>query len=433
MMKSILELWQQEEFTGMKPGLQRIKKFLRSAGSPEKGLSVVHIAGTNGKGSVAKIIAGAVTASGLKTALYTSPHLVSITERIQFDGNNISEKELYRLASKYYKKARTFKLTFFEFITGLAFLYFKKKKPDIAVLETGLGGRFDATNVFQKTVVSVITDIDYDHSRVLGNTLGEIAREKAGIIKQGCPVVTGVARPQARSIIRHEARLKNAPLIEFGTDFSYKQGQINWIDKLQSFFYNSRVRPGEFKISLLGEHQSKNASLALAALETISGRGFDINFQQVKNDLKEVKWPGRFDIRKIVLSGRRKTLIIDGAHNPSAVKAFIKTLKISPFIKGKPALLFAVMKDKDYAAIIKDLSEVFKKVVLLSLNTKRELFQGTSKSIWSKYIGKQNVTVSSSMKDALLALDERVVVVTGSLYLAGKALKYLVQSEKKDA
>ena len=429
-MKSLLDHWQKEEFTGMKPGLGRIKNFLRSAGNPERELKVVHIAGTNGKGSVAKIIASALTASGLRTALYTSPHLVSLTERIQIDGKNISEKELYRLAAKFYGKARAYKLTFFEFITGLAFLYFDERCPDVAVLETGLGGRFDATNVFPNPVVSVITDIDFDHAHILGNTLRKIAWEKAGIVKAFCPVVSGAERPETKIVIRKEAALKNAPLVEFGRDFNYKQGHINWNNNIQSFFYNSRVSPGEFQISLLGEHQSKNAALALAALETISGRGFDIDFKSVKRTLKNIKWPARFDIRKIGAAGKPKTLIIDGAHNPSAVKALLKTLKQSPFIKAKPALMFAVMRDKDYPAIIKELSKVFKKVVLMPLNSKRELSQEVLMSVWNKYLAKQDVTVSSSIKNTLLALKEKAVVVTGSLYLAGKMLTYLGQLEK---
>ena len=414
----------------MKPGLGRIRNFLRSTGDPQKGLKVVHIAGTNGKGSVARIIASALSASGFKTALYTSPHLVSLTERIEIDGKKIPAKELYRLAARYYRKARTSGLTFFEFITGLAFLYFKKQKPDIAVLETGLGGRFDATNVFKESVVTVITDIDIEHASVLGKTLMKIAREKAGIIKAGCPVVSGAVLPEARSVVRKEARLKGSPLIEYGTDFRYKQGKTNWTDKLQSFFYKSRFSSGDFQISLLGEHQSKNASLALAALETIYGRGFAVNFKKIKKVLKEIEWPGRFDIRTITIAGKPKTLIIDGAHNPSAIRTFLKALRKSPFIKARPPLIFTVMRDKDHHSIIKELSKVFSKVILTPLNSRRELSKEILKSTWRKYLKEQNVLVSNSIKKTLLDLKERAAVVTGSLYLAGETLKYLAQSEK---
>jgi len=422
-MQAALRLWQKKEFTGMKPGLERIRRFLEKDGNPQRAFKVVHVAGTNGKGSVSKLISSGLTASGYKTGLYISPHLVSMSERIQIDAKPIAEKELYRLASLAYSRAKRFKLTFFEFITAIALIYFREQGVDVAVLETGLGGRFDATNVFEEPLVSVITEISFDHKEILGNSLEKIAKEKAGIIKENCPVILAPQGPGARSIIKREACRKKARLLEYGKDFESKLKKIDWNKKFQQLIYKSRHIRDSFSISLLGAHQTKNAALALAALETVSGRGFPVNFDRVKAALKKASWPGRFDVRKIGAGAKKKILILDGAHNPSAVEALVGTLRKSPWNKERKALIFAVMKDKNYSQIIKVLSPLFKSVTLIELNLRRAMSTNALASIWSKYLDRKHIAVSSSVGKAIRAIKEKVIVATGSLYLVGKILK----------
>ncbi|MCX5782522.1 MAG: bifunctional folylpolyglutamate synthase/dihydrofolate synthase [Elusimicrobia bacterium] len=428
-----LDLWQKNEYLKMKPGLERIKIFLQRIGSPQKSLNIVHVAGTNGKGSVSKMIASVLSASGYKTALYTSPHLVNIYERIEIDGNSIDEDDLNRLAKRYYKLAKKAGLTFFEFITAVAIVYFKENKVDIAVLETGLGGRFDATNIFEKPLVNVITEIGYEHTEILGNTIEKIAKEKAGIIQECCPVVSGVENSQAKNIIKGVAKTKNAPLIQLNKDFKYKINKIDWKNKVQKVFYKSKYLKENVSLSLLGEHQAKNCSIALAALEVISKNGFKINFKKASKILNKVHWPGRFDIRKMKFEDKVKTLILDGAHNPSAIKAFVKTFISSPWGNEKVAVLFNVMKDKDYKSMVKILLPIVKKVILLPTGLKREISINKLSSLWKKYIGKRNVINLESLKDVLCKLkDENIFLVCGSLFLVGKLMKEIKLLEKEN-
>ncbi len=433
-MKSIfLDLWQENEYLKMKPGLERIEILFQETGSPQKSLKIVHVAGTNGKGSVSKMIASGLSASGYKTALYTSPHLVNICERIEIDGNPIDEDELNGLAKRYYKSAKKAGLTFFEFITAIAVIYFKEKKVDVAVLETGLGGRFDATNVFNKPLVSVITEIGYEHTEVLGKTIKKIAKEKAGIIKDRCPVVSGVEGSQAKNIVKAIAETKNAPLIQLNKDFKYKISKIDWKNKVQKIFYISRYLSENVSLSLLGEHQAKNCSLALAALEVIARQGFKIDFKKTRFIFENIYWPGRFDIRKIKFEGKEKTLILDGAHNPSAIKAFVKTFGSSPWGKRKSAVLFNVMKDRDYKSMARMLLPIVRNVILMPIGLKREITINKLSSLWEKYIGKKAVVNLKSLKDVLCKFrDENIFLVCGSLFLVGKLLKEIRLLEKKN-
>ena len=280
------------EKLGIVLGLDSVRWILSLIGDPQDSFRTVHIAGTNGKGSVASMIASTLRVAGYKTGAYTSPHLISFTERITVDGEPIPESEVVRLTRLI--KARTDEqdrdraFTFFDFTTALAFEYFKNQGVDAAIVEVGLGGRLDSTNVV-RPVVSVITNIALDHQEYLGNTIQEIAREKAGIIKEAIPVVTG-ATGDALDVIR-DAVAHKARLYTLGEDFEFKKtGEQTMSYKGIGLSFD------DLSISLRGDHQFFNASLALCTLEVLSNKGFAIDERSIRQGLSTTKWPGRLEL-----------------------------------------------------------------------------------------------------------------------------------------
>lgn len=417
---SNLVLWQKKEYVNMKPGLSRIRRFLKTVGNPQDSFPCVHIAGTNGKGSTAKIISAILENSGYKTALYISPHLVRINERIQINSKPISNAELDSLTKRYFGAAHKYALSFFEFITAIAFIYFAQKKIDIAVIETGLGGRFDATNVASMPLVSVITDVDFDHKEILGNKLGKIAFEKAGIIKHKCSIISGVQRRAAENVIKKISRVRNCRLYEIGSDFDYRLLGINWKLGFQIFKYLEKGLAHEFKLSLLGKHQAKNCSIAIKAARELQDSGYNIDWARAKKALSNLRWNGRFEI----IRKRNKTIILDGAHNPGAIRRFMDTLKQSPWGKNKQTFIFGVLKDKNYKLMIKILAEIAKRVILSPINSSRALSSEMLSQCWRKYLSEDNIEVAHSLKEAFeKTKNEKVVIITGSLYLSGEVLK----------
>jgi dihydrofolate synthase/folylpolyglutamate synthase len=413
-----LVLWQKQEYTGMKPGLERIKRFLKSAGNPQNTFRCVHVAGTNGKGSTAKIISAVLSESGYKTGLFISPHLIDITERIQINSRNIPKRELNLLSRRYLRQARQNKLTFFEFITALAFIYFKKNRIDAAVLETGLGGRFDATNVIKEPLACVITDIDFDHQAILGNTLSRIANEKAGIIKRGCPVISGVRGCEAARVVKRVSRLVNAELYEYGKDFNCASRKVDWLRGRQKFRYNGIKSSFDAELSLLGFHQLRNCGLALAVVELMGMRGFHIGRSRIRKALKSILWPGRFEVRK--------TIVLDGAHNPGAARNFTETWNKSPFRSKKAVLIFGMLQDKSIKEVIKLLPKNIDKVVLTKVDSPRAETTENLAGMWKKYIPAENIIMADSLKAALdMTSKEELTLITGSLYLVGNALKLI--------
>ncbi|MBI3351440.1 MAG: bifunctional folylpolyglutamate synthase/dihydrofolate synthase [Nitrospirae bacterium] len=323
---------------GMKLGLSSMFELLSNLNNPHQNLKTIHVGGTNGKGSTCSTLAACLQVSGYKVGLYTSPHLIDFSERVVVNSIPIAQKDVIRLTRSIMNSMKHTP-TFFEFTTAMAFLYFLEQQADIAVIEVGLGGRLDSTNVLTP-LVSVITNIDYDHQEYLGSTLFEIGNEKAGIIKKGVPVVSGVSQPGVRDLISRTAASLNAPVFRLGSDFSFKSLTSA---QFQSFFDYKGINRSFSNLStpLLGEHQKANVSLALAALELILEKGFKVTEEHLREGIQKVDWPGRIEIIK-----EKPLMILDGAHNPAGARVlaeFLRGLNSS----GNKYLILGIMKDKD--------------------------------------------------------------------------------------
>lgn len=408
-----LSQWQKAEYTGMKPGLERMQRFLRYLGNPERSVPAVHVAGTNGKGSVCAMIAESLNQAGYLSGLYTSPHLVRLNERIRMSGQSISGHALNALTKDIEAAARRHHLTFFEFMTAAAFMYFAARKADIMVLETGLGGRFDATNVIAKPLASVITSISLDHQAVLGSTLARIAAEKAGIIKNKCQVLCGARNATAARVIREHARRKSAPLLQIGFDFDCS-------DRKDGYLYSERGQSLRLEPGLGAAYQKDNIALACSALLNIRPAYPRLTDSVVAGGIAATRWPGRFDVREV----QGRTVVLDGAHNPAAAEALIHSWR-QAFGPGKKAsLIFGVLRDKDYGRMIKTLKPVARRVTVIPLDSPRSLGVEAAAKKW-KMAGIVEVGVSKNLKDALksVMMHGESVLVTGSLFTVAEALK----------
>ncbi|TRZ99588.1 MAG: bifunctional folylpolyglutamate synthase/dihydrofolate synthase [Nitrospiraceae bacterium] len=340
---------------GIKPGLTRTRVLLGSLGDPHRSFRSIHVGGTNGKGSTAAMIASVLGSRGYRVGLYTSPHLIDFTERIQVNGRVISSDRVGALTEKI-RQASDACLseppTFFEATTVLAFAYFAEAGVDCAVIEVGLGGRFDATNVLMP-LVSVITTIGMDHQEYLGTTPESIAFEKAGIIKQGVPVVAGRLASESLSVIRRTAAEREAACVALGEDFDARG------EAPEQFSYGGlRRRYDSLSCSLPGRHQMDNAACALAALELAEARGLAVGEEAVREGLRVVRWPGRLE-----LVSRRPDVWLDGAHNPQAAEAlaaYLTTLssRCGPAAPGCLILVVGMMRDKDRKGVLSRLAFV---------------------------------------------------------------------------
>ncbi|MDR3048386.1 MAG: bifunctional folylpolyglutamate synthase/dihydrofolate synthase [Elusimicrobiota bacterium] len=407
------------EYENMKPGLSRIRKFLKALGNPQNKLQYIHIAGTNGKGSTASYLANMLQQNGYKTALYSSPHLIDITERIKVNGQNIGKKSFAILFKKYFHFAKKYKLSFFEYITGLTFIFFEKQKADIVVLEAGLGGRFDATNIIAKPLICIITTISLDHTALLGKTIKKISFEKSGIIKKGAQTIVGALSKDALNEIYKKAK----PYI-YNKDFK-ASGRFIAAD-FQKFNYQSAdgVFIKNIKLQMSGAHQIQNACLAICAINLLRGKGFIINENKIKKALFDTKIPARFDERILRIKNKKLKIIIDGAHNEEAVKAFINQWKDRKYNSNNALFIFAMMKDKDYKNAISLLAPIMSKVVCPQLKSKRACAPKILRKELLKFLPQSSVLEAASVKDALnnVKNTDRVIAI-GSLYLAGEILE----------
>jgi len=341
--------------------LRRMDELLARLDNPHLKARTVHIAGTKGKGSVAAMVASALTASGYITGLYTSPHLHTFNERIRVDDRLISNEELVALVDRLKpeveavnEKATYGQLTTFEIITALGFVYFEQKGVDLQVIEVGLGGRLDATNVVQPEIC-IITSISFDHTEVLGNTLVEIATEKAGIIKPNSIVITSPQADEVDKIIEKACLDCQAELVRVGSDVTWRGTGFDYSQ--QSLQVQGKLGSYELSIPLLGQHQLNNAATAVAALEILAGKGFHISVGSIANGLAKVDWPGRLQ----VLS-RRPLVVVDGAHNTDSARKLKQSLE-QYFDFDKAVLIIGVSSDKDIAGIISELVPLFDEVI----------------------------------------------------------------------
>ncbi|MGD0230470.1 MAG: folylpolyglutamate synthase/dihydrofolate synthase family protein [Syntrophorhabdales bacterium] len=401
---------------GMVFGLDNITWLLSLIGNPQDSLKTVHVAGTNGKGSVASMVSQTLRTAGYSTGIYTSPHLISFTERIAAGGEAISEEEVVELTQFMKERideadaARRF--TFFDFTTALAFEYFKRKAVDIAVVEVGLGGRLDSTNVI-RPLVTVITNVDFDHQDYLGTTIEEIAREKAGVVKDHVPVVTG-AKGAALEIIKAEAAART-DLFVLGHDFTYKKkdDQVMWYRGIRRTF-------DDLSISLRGDHQFFNAALALCTLELLDPTGFSVKEHSVRKALASMEWPGRLEL---IRRPGDPLVLLDGAHNPQGVGALASYLR-THYVTRKKILVFGVMKDKDFGVMLKELIPVVQQTIL----TKPEIGRAALPADLVEYA--PSALVTASVKDAVarafkMAGEHDLIIITGSFYTLGEAKRLL--------
>ena len=389
--------------------LERVAQALSLFDNPQGRFKVCHIAGTNGKGSTAAMVHSVLSAEGYRVGLYTSPHLSAFTERIRIGKRRITQAAVTRLVREIAERMRraALSLTFFEFATVMAFLHFARQGVEAAVVEVGLGGRLDATNVVQPSA-TVITTIARDHERFLGSRLASIAREKGGIIKPGAPLVCGALPPAAKRVINGLARSGGVTVLHWGRDYSVSSRGAS------SFDYRGREWSLEgVELSLCGGYQRHNAGVALASLETLR-TVLPVRERSVRAGLSSVAWPGRFEL----LPGR-PAVILDGAHNHGAVKALVKEIR-SRFGQGKVRLLFGSMTDKDWPAMLAALSEVSGEVVLTRAPTGRGADPRSLLSAVPRGLPARTVDDPVAAISRLVARRRNdPILVAGSLYLVG--------------
>lgn len=410
-----------KEYESMTPGLLRIKEFLSVFKNPQDKIKVIHIAGTNGKGSCAAFIAEILKVSGYKVGLYTSPDLGDIKERIKINGRNIEQNVFEKYLQKYLKKALDCKLSYFEYLTALSFIYFEKQKVDIAIIETGLGGRFDATNIIKNPLICIITSISKDHQEILGNTLEKIAFEKSGIIKKSSKVVCGKLQKKASDVIRNKSK---SNIVRFYQK-DFKALNVKMSLNGQSFDYISKsLHLKNLREKLLGKHQIINACVAICAVQFLLKNGFvKINSRNIRNGLENTFWKARFEIKKVKINNKSLTIIIDGAHNEEGLKAFVDTYKQLGFAKSKKVFIFGSMKEKNYKLMVRKIAPFAKKVVLPKINNNRSVSNNILKEEFLKFVVPNNIYTVNSVMDALSVVsDNKIVICVGSLYLAGEIL-----------
>ncbi|AKI96883.1 bifunctional folylpolyglutamate synthase/dihydrofolate synthase [Kosmotoga pacifica] len=430
--KAIEYLYNSRPYGKIKYGLFRMEELMDKLGKPQNSYPIIHITGTNGKGSVAAMITSILIEMGFKVGLNISPHIISFKERFQINRNLIAEDEVVTLLEeirpyleKMDAKGEEFAPSFFEVITAMAFLYFKMKNVDIAVVEVGLGGRYDASNVIEKPLVSIITTVGLDHHKILGNTEEEISSEKAGIIKSGRPVVSGVTRPSIRRRIEDIARKNNSRVYFFWRDFQTYLVELKPGNNL--FHYEGKCRYENLSLSLNGIHQLQNAGVAIKALEVVSDElGIKLKEDTLKRGLSNTTWPGRFE--KLTYMG--KDLILDGAHNPEGTRTFIESVR-RYFGEKKIRLLFGALDDKDYKRSIQLLSTIADEVIVTRVSSHRSTSPENIYRVWKTYV--DNVKYIDKPKEALeelLKTSRNLVFCVGSLYLVSEIRQLILGGEE---
>jgi dihydrofolate synthase / folylpolyglutamate synthase len=392
--------------------LDRMFALMEELGNPQEKYPIIHVAGTKGKGSVASLCASALQAAGYKTGLYTSPHLWDYVERIQVNGEPISRAQLVELVEAIKPAvAKIPKLTTFEITTALGLLAFVKNEVNAAVIEVGLGGRLDATNIVTPNV-SVITSLSYDHMAVLGNTLAEIAGEKAGIIKEGVPVVSAPQTDEALEVLERVAKERGSPLILVGRDITF-EGIAASLDR-QELIVRDQQSAVPLKIPLLGKHQVENAVVAYAALKTSS---IPISEKAIQQGFARVKWPARFELLR-----REPPVVIDSAHNRDSARRLRETLD-EYFPDISVILLFCALEDKDISGMLEELKPRLECVVA----TQAEHPRAPSAEWMAEQVRRIEIPVEAveptakALERALeLAGDKKLVLSAGSVAFAGE-------------
>lgn len=414
--------------------LRRMYELMAQLGNPQDMAKSVHITGTKGKGSTAAMIAAVLTASGYNTGLYTSPHLIDLRERIQVNGEMIQEADLIALVEKLKpdieavnQRATYGKLTTFEVLTALAFAYYRQRGVDFQVLEVGLGGRLDATNIIKNPAVCIITSISYDHTEVLGDTLAKIATEKSAIIKPGCVAVVSPQSDEAREVIEKRCEEQGVRLIQVGKDVTWNGTGYGLGG--QRLSVNGLFLTYELGLPLLGDHQMENAAAAVAALEVLSGKAFKISKDSIIDGITRVKWPGRFQVL-----GQEPLVIADGAHNHDSARKLAQSLEQYCGLSAdrdkrtrKSVLVFGASLDKKVAGVIAELYRLFDHVIVTVSRNPRAMVISRLRDEFSR-LGVEAESapdVKTALSQAIsLAGDDGLVCVTGSLFAVAEAMEY---------
>lgn len=413
---------------GMRLGLDNIKKLLELLGDPQNNLKIIHVAGTNGKGSTCSFISSILKESGYKVGLYTSPFLETFTERIRVNGENIREEEVGKIVSLIKEKIEIMVSegysypTEFEIVTAMAFYYYNQEKVDFVALEVGLGGRYDATNVIDKPVVSAITSISLDHTGILGDTLAKIAFEKGGIIKENCPTIVYPQQEEASEVIKNICAEKKSKYIECDfKNIEIKSSNIN------SQIYNCNINGKELRdleIKLIGDHQIKNSIVALNVIEYLNDiKITNISEENIRKGLLGTKWPGR--IEKI---SENPMFIIDGAHNEEGAKSLANS--IDKYFENKNKILvIGMLEDKDIDSVLDLLIPKFNKVITTTPDNPRAIDANKLKEKIERY--NIEVTCKPNIKEAVdyaleISNKDDVIISAGSLYMIGNVRTIIV-------
>lgn len=412
---------------GIKPGLSRMEWMMKRLGHPERNIRALHVAGTNGKGSTVSYIRSILQEAGYIVGTFTSPYIEEFNERISVNGVPITNEEIASLAAKIKPLADELENTElgapteFEIITAMSLYYFGKMNPmDFVVYEVGLGGRFDSTNIIHP-LVSVITTIGLDHTAILGDTIEQISFEKAGIIKSGVPVITGVHQEGALKVITEVAKERKASRYVLGIDFYALNHDSN--EKGETFNYVSeRSEIKNLQITMKGSHQVLNASLALKAVEYLQTYfSVHITEENIREGLRKMFWVGRFE--KL---SEQPLIFVDGAHNPEGVKELVKTARTH--LKGKSiTTLFSALQDKKLDEMIQGINEISDKIVFTSFDFPRAASAEQLKNMFpqNQYVAIENF--KEAIDTILLSLKEnQVLLITGSLYFISEVRKYIL-------
>ncbi|MCB9849317.1 MAG: bifunctional folylpolyglutamate synthase/dihydrofolate synthase [Phycisphaerales bacterium] len=410
--------------------LNRIDKLLSKLGRPERKMKCVHIAGTKGKGSTAAMVACMLRKCGYKVGLYTSPHLISVRERMTINGERISERDFTKTMAHVVGTVNKLPVrerqpTYFEIVTATAFTWFAENEVEVAVIETGLGGRLDSTNVIRPEACA-ITSISYDHPQILGDTLAKIAEEKAGIIKEGIPVVCAPQEPEVMKVLKSAAERVNAPLCLPGKDneFSYRFESSRPVGPhTRLSLTTSRSRFEHLHVPLPGEHQAINCSVALSVMDALKSRGFEIDDQKAIEGLADVKLEGRMEI----ISDEPR-ILIDGAHNAASVEALMRA--IGQTIRyDSMVVIFACQRDKDISGMLRHVQLGADKIIFTSSRTSRSADPHELLTMFQERCSKMAQvadTLEEAMEIATSAVTrEDLICITGSFYIVGEAARKL--------
>ncbi|MGD0275230.1 MAG: folylpolyglutamate synthase/dihydrofolate synthase family protein [Syntrophales bacterium] len=400
---------------GIRLGLDRVQRLLKRLGSPQEGYRTILIGGTNGKGSVAAMTAAILKSAGYFTGLYTSPHLVHVQERIRIDGECISRNEMASFIERVRKEV-TEDITYFEFLTAVAFLYFSAKKVDVAVLEVGMGGRLDATNIVYPCV-SAVTNISLEHQSYLGRTLEAIAEEKGAIISRGGTCITAARQRKVIDVLERICRQKRAALHRLGRDIHIRNhdgSSFSWYGPEEHVI-------GKIACALIGRHQQENAAVAIGLISAMRSNGINADETAIRSGLSHVRWEGRLEVVR-----ECPEVLMDGAHNPAAVAALCRSLQ-SSFRYRRLIIIFGVLNDKNVHRMMDQLSPMADILILTDPSTDRAR---PADDYVNAVTDCRHVEICHHPRDALrrayqMASAGDLICITGSLYLVGEMKKII--------